>query len=158
MHNFLLIIKCTLFSVHLQNLAQSGTPLTFSVVKEQLSLLSGAVTIVYPMSLPPHDPIRMEFEGREELEGTHDSLAVMSEAQLWFCGKEITPQKLLSDFTGKNDKTKVVVKLSKKGNGPPGREPVLSEDDRKELMLHAYRKQQEAKVSTKTLYLTYAPS
>lgn len=26
--------------------------------------------IVYPMNLPPHDNIRMEFENQEDLEGT----------------------------------------------------------------------------------------
>lgn len=37
------------------------------------------------------------------------------------------------------------MKLSKKGQGPPGREPVMSEEDRKQLMLMAYRKQEELK-------------
>lgn len=40
------------------------------MVKEALDMLRGAVMIVYPMGLPPHDPIRMEFEGREDLAGT----------------------------------------------------------------------------------------
>jgi len=112
-----------------------------------LDLLRGACTIVYPMNLPPHDPIRMEFENKEELNGTQDSLQVITleEAELWFCGKLITPGKCLMDFIGKNDKTKVVLKIQKKGGGPPGREPVMTEDERKELMLLAYRKQQDAK-------------
>lgn len=32
--------------------------------------LRGAVTIVYPMNLPPYDIIRQEFEGIEDLSGT----------------------------------------------------------------------------------------
>lgn len=40
------------------------------MVKEALDQLRGAVMIVYPMGLPPHDPIRMEFEHREDLSGT----------------------------------------------------------------------------------------
>lgn len=40
------------------------------MVKEALDQLRGAVTIVYPMGLPPHDPIRMEFDEREDLTGT----------------------------------------------------------------------------------------
>lgn len=40
------------------------------MVQEALDMLRGAVMIVYPMGLPPHDPIRMEFEGREDLAGT----------------------------------------------------------------------------------------
>ena len=41
------------------------------------AILQGCVTIVYPMGLPPHDPIRMEFEGKEELEGTQVVIVVM---------------------------------------------------------------------------------
>jgi hypothetical protein len=40
------------------------------MVKEALDQLRGAVMIVYPMGLPPHDPIRMELEDQEDLSGT----------------------------------------------------------------------------------------
>ena len=36
-------------------------------------------------------------------------------AQLWFSGKEMLRGKPLATYIGKNDKTKVVVKLQKKG-------------------------------------------
>jgi len=39
-------------------------------VKEALDILRGAVMIVYPMGLPPHDPIKMEFDNEEDLAGT----------------------------------------------------------------------------------------
>ena len=39
------------------------------MVKEALDQLRGAVMIVYPMGLPPHDPIRMELENNEDLSG-----------------------------------------------------------------------------------------
>lgn len=39
----------------------------------------------------------------------------------------------------------MIVKLAKRGDGPPAREPLMSEDERKELMLHAYRRQEEIK-------------
>ena len=45
--------------------------LTQSKIQQVIDELRGAVTIVYPMGLPPHDPIQMEFENKEELEGTH---------------------------------------------------------------------------------------
>lgn len=41
------------------------------MVKDALDQLRGAVMIVYPMGLPPHDPVRMEFEDKEDLSGTH---------------------------------------------------------------------------------------
>lgn len=37
------------------------------------------------------------------------------------------------------------MKLSKRGQGAPGREPVINEEERKQMMLHAYRKQEELK-------------
>lgn len=132
-----------------KKLVTEGKPLTKKDIIQQLDLLRGACMIVYPMGLPPHDPIRMELEFREELGGTHDSLQVIcrEEAEMWFCGRQIftgTGQKL-GDFIGKNEKTKVVVKLQKKGTGPPAREPLMTEEEQKALMMYAYRKQQEHK-------------
>lgn len=37
------------------------------------------------------------------------------------------------------------MKISNRGQGPPGREPVMTEEQRKEFMLHAYRRQEELK-------------
>jgi hypothetical protein len=45
-------------------------------------------------------------------------------ATLWFAGKQLLPEKHLSDYLGRNDKVKAIVKLQKKGQGAPGREPV----------------------------------
>ena len=53
-----------------KNLVQRDVCLTESRVQEAIDELRGAVTIVYPMGLPPHDPIQMEFENKEDLEGT----------------------------------------------------------------------------------------
>ena len=44
--------------------------MTDDIIQDALDKLRGAVTIVYPMGLPPHDPIRLEFEGQEDLSGT----------------------------------------------------------------------------------------
>lgn len=53
----------------------------------------------------------------------------------------------LRDFLGSNEKTKLIVKLSKKGSGMPAREPFMPEEERKQLMLHAYKRQEQLKVS-----------
>lgn len=53
-----------------QKQAQANVCVTMEMVKEALDQLKGAVMIVYPMGLPPHDPIKMEFEDREDLSGT----------------------------------------------------------------------------------------
>ena len=39
-------------------------------VSQALQLLKGAIMIVYPMGLPPHDPIFQEFQNVEDLSGT----------------------------------------------------------------------------------------
>ncbi|TRY98684.1 hypothetical protein DNTS_033432 [Danionella cerebrum] len=120
---------------------------TMDMVKEALDQLKGAVMIVYPMGLPPHDPIRMEFENQEDLTGTQASLQVIAqeEAQLWWASKELQRGKKLQDYIGKNEKTKIIVKIQKRGQGAPAREPVVSEDEQKQMMLHYYRRQEELK-------------
>lgn len=52
-----------------KNLVPLGKSLNMKVVQESINILKGAVTIVYPMKLPPHDVIRMEFENIEDLSG-----------------------------------------------------------------------------------------
>ncbi|XP_007247301.2 cilia- and flagella-associated protein 298 [Astyanax mexicanus] len=126
---------------------QANVCVTMDLVKEALDQLRGAVMIVYPMGLPPHDPIRMELENKEDLSGTQASLQVLSEeeAQLWWASKEMQRGKKLQDYTGKNEKTKIVVKLQKRGEGAPSREPLVSQEDQKQMMLNYHRRQEELK-------------
>lgn len=56
-----------------QKQVQAGVCVGMEVVTDALEQLRGAVLIVYPMGLPPHDPIRMELEDKEDLSGTHVS-------------------------------------------------------------------------------------
>ena len=37
----------------------------------------------------------------------------LDQASIWFCGKEMVKTKLLSDHIGKNEKSKVIVKIQK---------------------------------------------
>ncbi|XP_029718870.2 cilia- and flagella-associated protein 298 isoform X2 [Aedes albopictus] len=124
-----------------------GTVMQQKIVQDALDLLRGAVTIVYPMQLPPHDPIRMEFSNTEDLTGTQASLEVIepSKLQLWFAGKLMLPDRKLGEIIGSNEKTKIIIKLSKINEGAPGREPVMSDEAKKQLMLQAYRRQEELK-------------
>ncbi|XP_073770290.1 cilia- and flagella-associated protein 298 isoform X1 [Danio rerio] len=126
---------------------QANVCVTMEMVKEALDQLRGAVMIVYPMGLPPHDPIRMEIENQEDLTGTQASLQVITneEAQLWWASKELHRGKKLQDYIGKNEKTKIIVKIQKRGQGAPAREPVVSEDEQKQMMLHYYKRQEELK-------------
>lgn len=130
-----------------QKLVTANQPLTFRDVQNGLAELRGAVTIVYPMQLPPHDPIRMEFSNTEDLDGQQASLEIVepSKGQLWFAGHHMLPEKRLGDYVGANEKCKVVMKLVKSGEGAPGREPVMSEESRRQIMMHEYRRQEELK-------------
>ena len=56
--------------------------------------------------------------------------------------------KKLSDYVGRNEKTKIIAKLQKKGQGAPAREPVFSPEEQKQMMAYAYKKQEELKVGS----------
>ncbi|XP_026038144.1 cilia- and flagella-associated protein 298 isoform X3 [Astatotilapia calliptera] len=126
---------------------QANVCVTVEMIKEALDQLRGAVMIVYPMGLPPHDPIRMELEDKEDLSETQASLQVITddECQLWWAAKEMQRGKKLQDYIGRNEKTKLVVKIQKKGQGAPAREPVITDDQQKQMMMHYYRRQEELK-------------
>lgn len=59
-------------------------PLTHEVVKDALDQMKGAVMIVYPMGLPPHDPVRQELENTEDLSGTQVRLKVTGKNNIIF--------------------------------------------------------------------------
>lgn len=59
-----------------KKLVEKDACLTIKTIQSVLDVLRGAVMIVYPMGLPPHDPIRQEFENTEDLSGTQASLDV----------------------------------------------------------------------------------
>ena len=58
---------------------------------------------------------------REELEGTQASKEVIdpTDATLWFANNEMKPENKLSEHLGKNEKTKVIVKVSTRRGGQP---------------------------------------
>ena len=94
-------------------------------LEDAINNVRGAVMIVYPMGLPDYDHVRQILEEREELEGAAALEELEAEkASLWCFSKELQREKLLSDYVGRNDKTKVVAKLQKKGATAPMREPV----------------------------------
>lgn len=124
---------------------QMKQPITAKALEDALSNIRGAVMIVYPMGLPDYDIVRQILEEREQLEGA----ASMEEfepdkASLWCFNKDLQREKLLSDYVGKNEKTKVVAKLQKKGASAPMREPIVSEEEQKAMIAHYHKKQQEA--------------
>nr|KAF6377535.1 cilia and flagella associated protein 298 [Myotis myotis] len=138
---------CDLMGCRFQKQVEAGVCVTMEMVQDALDQLRGAVMIVYPMGLPPYDPIRMEFENKEDLSGTQAALSVIAEpdAQLWWAAKELRRTKTLSDYVGRNEKTKIIVKIQQRGQGAPAREPVISSEEQKQLMLFYHRRQEELK-------------
>ncbi|XP_002155694.1 cilia- and flagella-associated protein 298 [Hydra vulgaris] len=129
-----------------KDLVKADKSLTYADVKNALDKMRGAIMIVYPMGLPPYDPIKMELDGNEDLSGTQALKEVLdSDSTLWWAGKELQRGKKLEDFIGKNEKTKVVVKLQKKSQNAPSREPIISEEEQKAMMAYYYRRQEEIK-------------
>lgn len=120
---------------------------TKAMLDEAISNIKGATMIVYPMGMPPHEEVRIILEDNEDLSGKQASKVVIEEgqAELWWAGKQLQCEKILGDYIGKNEKTKVVVKLQKRGAGAPQREPVVTEAQQKEMMIYYHRKQEEAK-------------
>lgn len=121
--------------------------LTMEEMEEALKLVRASVTMAYPMGLPAYDPVQEILDDKEELEGTSAGKDYLDPdtTSLWWASKELVRGKWLRDFVGKNDKTKIVAKLQKKGAGPPVREPMVDEQTQKQMMAYYYKKQEENK-------------
>ena len=65
------------------------------------------------------------------------------DTKLWFASKELNIGSSLRDYMGKNEKTKVVIKVASKKAGQPSREPLISEHDQKLLMMHSAKRREE---------------
>lgn len=124
---------------------QMKQPTTVLALEEAINTIRGAVMIVYPMGLPDYEVVRQILEEREELEGAASMEQLEADkTSLWCFNKELQREKLLSDYVGKNEKSKVIAKLQKKGAGAPGREPIVSADEQKAMIAFYHKKQQEA--------------
>ncbi|GMI21403.1 hypothetical protein TeGR_g3008 [Tetraparma gracilis] len=121
--------------------------LDMAVVEDKIANMRGAVVMAYPMGLPEWDTIALALNSVDGLEGTGVAAEVMEPetAQLWVAGKEFVRGQLVSDRLGKNEKTKVIAKLQASGAGAPAREPAVSEEERKAMMAHYFKKQEEMK-------------
>ena len=71
----------------------------------------------------------------------------MENTTLWNAGKEYSRGKILSELIGKNEKTKVICKFSRKGQGAPVREPLVDKETQSKMLAYYFKKQEEAKVN-----------
>jgi hypothetical protein len=80
-----------------------------------------------------------------EMKGVPGVIADDGGARCFWAGKELDPAKLLSDFTGRNEKTKIVVRLGRAG-APPPLAPSKAEDAEatRKLLAEMHRRKEEA--------------
>ncbi|KAF8785525.1 Cilia- and flagella-associated protein 298 like protein [Argiope bruennichi] len=111
-----------------QIMIDAGICLTIADIEDTLHILCGAVKICYPMGLPSYEIISQELEGKEDLSGTQASKEILEPdgTELWLASRKLDLSKILSDYIGKNEKSKIVVKLQKKGSDTPAKESALT--------------------------------
>eukprot|EP00330_Aristerostoma_sp_ATCC50986_P007547 CAMPEP_0114578314 /NCGR_PEP_ID=MMETSP0125-20121206/2873_1 /TAXON_ID=485358 ORGANISM="Aristerostoma sp., Strain ATCC 50986" /NCGR_SAMPLE_ID=MMETSP0125 /ASSEMBLY_ACC=CAM_ASM_000245 /LENGTH=183 /DNA_ID=CAMNT_0001768299 /DNA_START=360 /DNA_END=911 /DNA_ORIENTATION=- len=124
--------------------------LTALEIKEAINNLRGAVMIAYPAyhGLPDWEPVKMIMENKFEFELLqNENFDYLNEkdTSIWWAGKELQSGKTLADYVGKNEKTKIVVKLQKSGQGAPAREPMIDQKSYTNMLSYYKKKEEEMK-------------
>ena len=72
----------------------------------------------------------MAIEDTEDLSGREDSKYIFDPATcvMWFAGKKMERDEIISKYCGKNEKCMVKCKLTSKGGSAPQRAPAVDED------------------------------
>lgn len=70
----------------------------------------------------------------------------MNDSQLWFTSKKLDINDKLYKYIGKNEKTKIIIKISKLKGHMPIREPIIDEETRKKMMSFWHKKQENDKI------------
>ena len=111
--------------------------------------LRGALLISFPNQLPDYDilqQILMQNTPIEAADIKHSkSVRNVKTAQLWFTSKKLLRSDTLNKYIGNNEKTKIVVKITKQNGQMPMRENVVNEEMRKKMMAFWYKKQEKDK-------------
>ena len=119
-------------------------------LNNHIQLMYGAVMICYPAyhGLGDWEPCKVIFEDKTDIlrkdEPNQDYFQFESTC-IWYAGKELERPKLLSDYIGKNEKTKIIVKFTRKGSGAPVREPLIDKETHSKMLSYYYKKQEEQK-------------
>jgi hypothetical protein len=105
--------------------------------------------IVYPgyHSLPPWETAVMILEDQVKFTSQWPDCGWLEaeKCALWWAKKELDVNKVLSSYIGKNEKTKIIVKISQKGKGAPLAEAPIDEETHKKMMAYYYKKQEQQK-------------
>jgi len=118
---------------------------TAEALQDHVDRVRGSLMIAFPAGLPDWEPARLETEGIEDLEGTAEGVDIMNAETtvMWWASKQLDHSKTLADFVGKNDKTKIVVQLTKKGAGAPVRTGQQQSKAEQEAQMAYYFKKKE---------------
>lgn len=133
-----------------KNQIQKKVALTLECIDTKINNIRDAVSKAYPSGLPEWEitKIALDYDSStvklKEILGK--SLLNADDASLWTCNKEFQRGKLVSDRLGScNEKTKVIAKLTTNGEGPPTREPIVSQAERDAMAQFYFKRQEEMK-------------
>lgn len=122
---------------------KSNTCLSQYEIEGALEMLEGAVKIVYEKGLPEYDPIQIEFQNKGDIEMRSNVSMSHTPSVLWFSNKKLAPDKKLSEYFGKNEKSKVIIKLLDDSSDPPTKEPPFNEKERQQMILAEEKRRKE---------------
>lgn len=118
-------------------------------LQEILMLLKGGIMIVYPgyYGLPEWDPVFQILEDKMVLLAHYPDCEWIEEKKstLWWAKRELVSLQPLSNFVGKNNKTKIIAKLMEKGKGAPLSEPAIDKETHNKMLSFYHKKQEEMK-------------
>lgn len=129
------------------NRAIQRQALTMEVIEEHRMNLRGCLMIAYPMGLAKHEPLSQFLDEKLKFEwvGDHRKLKDVTTGQLWFASRKLLRTEKLSKYTGTNEKTKVIIKITSEKGGAPVREPNVDEESHKQMLAFWHKKQEKDK-------------
>ena len=130
-------------------LADKRKTISKQQLEEAIDQIRGAMWIVYPgyNSLPPWETAVLILEDKANFSSQWPDCGWLSpeKCSVWWAKKELGVNKVLSDYIGKNEKTKIIVKITGTGKGAPMAEPPIDEETHKKMMSYYYKKQEQQK-------------
>ena len=121
--------------------------ITEEMIKQEMDIIRGLIMMGYPgyHGLGPYEPVRKLLEEDFDFDPRTTDWLDLDKTTIWVVSKELVAPKLFSDYFGKNEKQKFVVKLQPKGSGAPQREPTIDQATHKQMLSFYHKKQEEMK-------------
>lgn len=127
-----------------KDLVAAKQKMELAPMQEQVDITRGLMMMAYPgfHGLGDWEPVWVLLENNEEFDANlhnSDDLTV-DDTVLWIVNKEMQLGKTFAHYFGKNEKSKMVVKVTKRGGGAPQREPVIGEVEHKKMLAYYHKK------------------